>query len=338
MGTRDTARTAIEHACATARSLPELFAGVADGLARAVPVDEFCLNSLDPATLWETFAHHSLRPAPAVIARFFEIEAGGQDVNPAWALAADPLGAATLHRATGGNPASSARYRDVLRPLGLAHELRVLTRDRRVPWGMVNLFRGTGSPDFSAEDIAFVTSVGRTVADGIRRTLVLGAADTRADDTGPGVLVVDVADPSRTRHRSPTADHWLADLDDTDWHVARVVRQADAAGAATMTHVCTGHGRWLTLHAEPYGDTLASVVVEPARPARVAAMIVEAYGLSAREREVVRLLAGGHTNTEMSRLLGLSRHTVGDHVKNVFGKLAVHSRTELTSRLFATLD
>lgn len=334
MGTHDTARTAIEHACGTARSLPELFAGVAEGLARAVPADAFCLNSLDPATLRETFAHHDLRPDPAVISRFFEIEAGGQDVNPARALAADPLGAATLYQATGGNPTSSARYRDVLRPLGLDHELRVLARDRRVPWGMLNLFRATGSPDFSTGDIAFVASLGRTVADGIRRTLVLGAADARPDDVGPGILVADLS--GRIRHRSPTAGHWLADLDDVDWHVARVVSQA-VEGAA-MIHVCGRNGRWVSLHAEPYGDSLVSVVVEPARPARVAAMIVEAYGLSVREREVVRLLAGGYTNTEMSRVLGLSRHTVGDHVKSVFGKLAVHSRTELTARLFATVD
>jgi DNA-binding CsgD family transcriptional regulator len=48
----------------------------------------------------------------------------------------------------------------------------------------------------------------------------------------------------------------------------------------------------------------------------------------------VQLLAKGHTNAEISRLLRLSSHTVGDHVKNVFAKLAVHSRAELTSRLY----
>jgi DNA-binding CsgD family transcriptional regulator len=30
----------------------------------------------------------------------------------------------------------------------------------------------------------------------------------------------------------------------------------------------------------------------------------------------------------------LSSHTVGDHVKSVFVKLAVHSRAELTSRVY----
>ncbi len=337
MNVRDSARAAIEDACATARSLPDMFAEVADGLARAVPIDAYCLNGLDPVTLQETFAHHTLRPAPDVIARFFEIESGGQDVNAVPVLAADPVGAATLDQATGGDPARSARYRDVLRPLGLARELRVVVRDRRVPWGMLNLFRGGDSPDFTADELRFAASLGRTIADGVRRTLVLGAVDTRHDDLGPGVLIVDPERPERVHHRSATAARHLEGLGDADWHVARVARQAHAAGEPARAQVCSRSGGWLTLHAEPYagGDgPLVSVVVEPTRPADIARLVVEAYGLSAREQEIVRLLAHGHTNAEISRALNLSRHTVGDHVKSVFGKLAVRSRTELVARVF----
>jgi DNA-binding CsgD family transcriptional regulator len=334
MNTRDAARAGIEDACATARSLPDMFAAVAAGLTRAVPTDSFCLNGLDPVTLQETFAHHDLRPTPDLIARFFEIETGGQDVNAVPVLARDPVGAATLHQATGGDPARSARYRDVLRPLGLARELRAVVRDRRVPWGMVNLFRGGDWPDFSADEVRFVASLGRTIADGVRRALVLGAIDAGQDDLGPGVLIADPERPERVHHRSATAERLLNGLGDADWHLARVARQAYATGRPARIQLCSSGGRWLTLHAEPYGDALVSVVVEPTRAADVARLVVEAYGLSAREQEIVRLLAHGHTNGEISRLLGLSRHTVGDHVKSVFGKLAVRSRTELVARLF----
>lgn len=337
MSSQRSARAEIEDTCATARSLPDLFAGAAAALARAVPSDAYCLNSLDPGTLRETFAHHSFRPPPDLLARFFAIEAGGADVNAVAALAGDPFGAATLHGATGGDPARSARHRDVLAPLGLDRELRVVIRDRGVPWGVVNLFRGTGSPDFSTEEAAFVASLGRTLADGIRRTLLLDAADASAEapaDTVPGVLVVDLARPDRPQHRSPVAARRLGQLDNADWHVARVAQQAHADGEPASMRVCSRNGRWLTLHAEPYGGTLVSVVVEPTRPAELARLVVEAYGLSAREREIVQLLARGLTNGEISRLLRLSGHTVGDHVKSVFAKLAVHSRAELTARLY----
>ncbi len=333
MSTHDAARAAVEDACTSARSLPDMFAGVAVALTRAVPSDAYCLNSLDPGTLQETFALHSLRPTPAVLARFFAIEASEDNVNAVPVLAADPVGAATLHQATGGDPTRSARYRDVLVPLGLASELRVVIRDRGVPWGVVNLFRGGGFPDFSAEEAGFVASLGRSLAEGIRRTLLLDAVDAEPD-AAPGVLVIDLARPDRTRHRSPVAARWLSELDNADWHVARIAQQAHAGGEMAAIRVCSRNGRWLTLHAEPYEDTLVSVVIEPTRPAELARLVVEAHGLSAREREIVQLLAHGHTNGEISRLLRLSSHTVGDHVKSIFAKLAVHSRAELTSRLY----
>jgi DNA-binding CsgD family transcriptional regulator len=331
--TRDTARAAIEDACATARSLPEVFAGVATALAPAVPSDAYCLNSLDPGTLQETFAHHSLRPTPDVVARFFAIEAGGDDVNAVPTLAADPFGAATLHEATGGDPARSARYRDVLVPLGLARELRVVVRDRGVTWGMVNLFRGGDVPDFTVEEAQFVASLGRTLADGIRRTLLLDAVDVPPDAV-PGVLIIDLARPDRPQHRSPLAVRWLGELDAADWHVAKLAQQAHATGDVASLRVCARNGGWLTMHAEPSGGTLVSVVIEPTRPAELARLVVRAHGLSTREREIVPLLAHGRSNTEISRLLRLSGHTVGDHVKSIFAKLAVHSRAELISRLY----
>lgn len=337
MSTHDTVRAAIEDACATARSLPAVFADVATALVRAVPSDEYCLNSLDPGTLQETFAYHSLRPAPDVIARFFAIEAGGDDVNTVPALAGDPFGAATLHEATGGDPARSARYRDVLVPLGLARELRVVVRDRGITWGVVNLFRGGGSPDFSAEEAGFVASLGRTLADGIRRTLLLDAVDappSALHDAVPGVQIIDLARPDRPHHRSPVAARWLGELDDADWHVAKLAQQAHATGDLASLRVCSRDGRWLTMHAEPAGGTLVSVVIEPTRPAELARLVVRAYGLSTREREIVPLLAHGRTTTEISRQLRLSGHTVGDHVKSIFAKLAVHSRAELISRLY----
>lgn len=56
--------------------------------------------------------------------------------------------------------------------------------------------------------------------------------------------------------------------------------------------------------------------------------------LSAREREVLGLLAQGLRIADISELLAISRHTVGDHVKNIYRKLNVSSRAEaaLTAR------
>lgn len=50
--------------------------------------------------------------------------------------------------------------------------------------------------------------------------------------------------------------------------------------------------------------------------------------LTPREREVLGLLARGFTLTEIARQLEVSRHTVGDHVKNLYRKLDISSRAQ----------
>lgn len=50
--------------------------------------------------------------------------------------------------------------------------------------------------------------------------------------------------------------------------------------------------------------------------------------LSSREREVLRHLAKGRTNREISEMMGLSINTVKFHLKNIFGKFEVRTRRE----------
>lgn len=52
-------------------------------------------------------------------------------------------------------------------------------------------------------------------------------------------------------------------------------------------------------------------------------------GLTAREQEVLALLAEGKTNEEIAERLIISVHTVARHRENLMGKLGLHSRSEL---------
>jgi ATP/maltotriose-dependent transcriptional regulator MalT len=60
----------------------------------------------------------------------------------------------------------------------------------------------------------------------------------------------------------------------------------------------------------------------------------ESHGLSARELEVLRLLASGRTNRDIATELVVSEHTVARHVQNIFAKLGVSSRTAATAFAF----
>ena len=50
--------------------------------------------------------------------------------------------------------------------------------------------------------------------------------------------------------------------------------------------------------------------------------------LTDREAEVLQLLARGHSNPRMANELNLSRRTVQSHLRNIFNKLEVDSRTQ----------
>jgi ATP/maltotriose-dependent transcriptional regulator MalT len=55
-------------------------------------------------------------------------------------------------------------------------------------------------------------------------------------------------------------------------------------------------------------------------------------GLTAREREVLVLVADGHSNREIGARLAISEHTVKFHLAAIFAKLGVATRAEAVQR------
>jgi len=187
------------------------------------------------------------------------------------------------------------------------------------------------------------------VRSGLRRLLesepaleVVGeAADaeqavTAARTTRPDVLLLDVVLPGRSGidaipdllAASPETKILVLSMQDDPSYV----RQAFASGA---------HGYLLKEAA--HSDLLQAVrdvagghrYVHPALGARLAAAEAaaqrrgEADPLSEREHEVLRLLALGHTNQEIAKLLFISVRTAETHRARIMQKLRLGSRAEL---------
>jgi len=62
--------------------------------------------------------------------------------------------------------------------------------------------------------------------------------------------------------------------------------------------------------------------------------ICSRFGLTKRETEVLKGLARGMTNRDISGLLFISEHTVKDHVKSLMQKIGVNNRSLLICRIF----
>lgn len=76
---------------------------------------------------------------------------------------------------------------------------------------------------------------------------------------------------------------------------------------------------------EAYWSRVADLVPD----ARVRTVLDER--LCDREREIVAYVVHGFTNREIARRLCISGRTVSTHLVNIYGKLDVHSRAELTA-------
>jgi DNA-binding NarL/FixJ family response regulator len=86
---------------------------------------------------------------------------------------------------------------------------------------------------------------------------------------------------------------------------------------------------WEAGKALPLEEAVAEALAEPPTGATVVPTDREnaaIVGLTRREREVLRLLAEGHSDREIAAALFISTKTAGAHVSNLLGKLGVPSR------------
>jgi two-component system response regulator NreC len=166
---------------------------------------------------------------------------------------------------------------------------------------------------------------------GTRREAIFAARSTK-----PDVILLDVVMPDgsglesipQLLHEQPEAKVLVLSMQDDP----RYVREAFAAGASgyvlkeaadvevvgAVREVARG-GRYV--HPE-LGARLIEVEAEAARRA-------EEDPLSSREREVLRLLAYGHTNQEIAKQLFISVRTAETHRANIMQKLRITTRAEL---------
>ncbi len=275
-----------------------------------------------------------------------------EDVNKFADLAAAERKAATLSGATGGHPERSPRFRDLLSHAGVGPELRSAFVADGTTWGALIIVRRDGRPEFEERDVDLFADASGLFALAVRRGLVAEACEPQETlPDAPGVIELDASgNPIRT---SSSAEPLLAELSGSTAEAGirsaailavasatrAVIARGDAASAATLpsSTVKTPAGTWLVLHGGLLGPARSqqvAVFIQRAHPTLVAPLLLAAYGLTPREQEVAQLTLRGATAAQAAHRLGISPHTINDHLKAIFEKTGTHTRGELSATLF----
>ncbi|MGW4528671.1 helix-turn-helix transcriptional regulator [Amycolatopsis sp. NPDC004378] len=313
----------------------ELHAAAIELVDRVVPAELTCWASLDP----DTAVISSMTSGRTRIPGEYEpllatYEYDGSQPHTFAELARRPVPVARLWDLPRRDAERSGRFAEVWRPLGLGHELRAVFRVDGTSWGAAGLVR---RGEFSDREVEFLTSVAPALAAATRVAARTRDAGERAE---PAIVVV--GPDGRQRAATAAAAAWQAELDEIAPGRFAVLLRAVVAGARASgsfrARVRDAHGGWILLQASRLlgeDDDETAVTVGRASGAELLGVLLAAYGLTARERDVCREVLAGRSTSDISARLGISAHTVQDHLKSVFAKVDVRSRGELTAKLLS---
>lgn len=232
----------------------------------------------------------------------------------------------------------SARFQNVWRPLGLNQELRILFDADGSYWAAGGLVR-TGF-DFTDREIEYLAAVAPAVAEATR---VAVRSDLVRRGAGSSPAIVIVSADGELRSTTAEAQVWEEKLNSRDPGRFPVMMRIMARGAQASSsggfraRMSDGQGDWAIVQANSLvgrdNDGEVAISIEPAGGEQLTTMLLAAYSLSPRERDVCREVIAGHSTTTIAQNLYVSRNTVQDHLKSAFAKVNVRSRGELVARL-----
>ena len=150
---------------------------------------------------------------------------------------------------------------------------------------------------------------------------------SRVSTTGPGEQAI----PASVYN---VAAQLLAAEEGTDSHPAYA--RAHLAGGFWLAVRAARLSAYQGPGAPARGGASIAVTIEEASAADRLDLFTRAFGLTAREHQMVALLATGSDTRAMARQLSLSELTVQDHLKSIFAKTGARDRVTLLSRALGT--
>lgn len=267
-----------------------------------------------------------------------------------WERSARPV--AVTSAVTDGDLARDPAWRETFGPAGVGDYMSAPLMADGTCWAQLHLHRDSSAGFFSADDAGFVAEVAPMLAarlrDGLRARPADGDAVPHDDPAEPGTIIVD--EELSVVAATPAAQDWIDRLglvkpNDAEplpgfiYSVAARVALSRARGAepppCARARLQAADGRWTVVRVAPLIGAAGGYVItlEAARSEDLAPLLMRAWSLTAREREVARLVIDGLSSEDIAQALFISAHTVRDHIKAIFGKTGVSRRHDLVAAL-----
>ncbi len=343
------AREAIMRICRGEADVRTLRLEALDAIRRAVSFDAYAWLLTDPET---SVGSSPLADVPCLPQLPQLIRLKYATVVNRWTRL--PSGAASLHGATGGSLSLSLMWRELLSEYQVTDVASSVYRDRFGCWGFLDLWR-IGAPAFTAADIEFLGHIAGPVTVALRQGLARTFIPATGDQLPAGPVVLLLSPVLAVRAQTPQTQRYLQVLVPPEaedqapvpagaYNVAAQLLAAEAGvdDNPPVARVHMAGGRWLTLRAARMDTTAApaghdvAVSIEPSTAGDRVTVFGRACGLTPREAELLRHLAGGATTREVARQMFVSENTVQDHLKSIFDKSTARSRRALLARALGT--
>lgn len=328
------ARDGVRRLCAAEGGERELRAAVLRLIRSVVPFDTYVWLGTDPVT---AVGASPLAEIPVLADLPRVVRAKYLTALNRWTgLPADRV--ATLVDATGGRLARSRLWREVLSGYGVRDVASAVLRDRHGVWGFLDLWRCDGP--FTAAETTFLGSLLPDLTRAMR-SAVASTFRPAGEATTAGPVVLLLSEQLVALEQTPQTDAQLRALLPTPPDrppvpavALNVAAQLLAAEEGVDDHPPSARlahepGRWISVRAARMGPTTIAVTVEPTTtPGRIE-VYSRALGLTARETQLVGILAAGADTRSTANTLGIAEHTVNDHLKSIFAKAGTNSRRHL---------
>jgi DNA-binding CsgD family transcriptional regulator len=247
---------------------------------------------------------------------------------------------------------ASALYELVYQPMEVEYEISITLRTLHS--NVVAIVASRSHVDFSERDRAVLNTLRPyfvqawySARDQHRLRMLLNSTIGALVESDVGLIVL--SDPPQEltagalatlyRHFGPPAASGPWPIQVEQWMFAQRSRFSSPDGLKLLTplRVENGGRRMVLRYLEEQGDSPGAVLLQE-QTSGPTPQRLESLGLSAREAEVTACAISGATNASIGETMYISSATVKKHLENVYAKLGVKGRGELTAFVHDVLD